>query len=122
MTLTMGTALAVGLIVKRTFWWPVAKFYIGWIVVYCLFIILTTGPVGDRLYALPTTSPYKLPWKAGVSRFVSQGNRSFTSHRDLHFYAWDFWMAIGTEVLAARAGAIIRIEQILTELALNQIT
>jgi len=28
--------------------------------------------------------------EGGDSRFVAQGNRSFTSHRDYHMFAWDF--------------------------------
>lgn len=47
---------------------------------------------------------YRLPWSSGVSRFVAQGNFSFTSHRHLHAHAWDFVMPIGTPVLAARDG------------------
>ena len=87
------------------------KIYIIWLIMYSLFIAVGTGPVGDRLYEPPVTSPYKLPWGSGISRFVSQGNRSFTSHRDQHLYAWDFWMATGTQVLAARAGTVAEIEQ-----------
>ena len=87
------------------------KIYITWLIMYSLFIAVGTGPVGDRLYEPPVISPYKLPWRSGISRFVSQGNRSFTSHRDQHLYAWDFWMATGTQVLAARAGTVAEIEQ-----------
>lgn len=89
----------------------VVKTYGLWLVVYAIFITFFTGPVGSRLYDPPATSPYKLPWKSGIARFVSQGNRSFTSHRDLHLYAWDFWMPIGTEVLAARSGTVKEVEQ-----------
>jgi len=110
-TLIGALVVAVGLIVKREFWLPFAKLYVAWLILYILFITFGTGPVGERIYVPAASSPYKLPWKAGVSRFVSQGNRSFTSHRGLHLYAWDFWMDIGTEVLSARAGTVIKIEQ-----------
>jgi murein DD-endopeptidase MepM/ murein hydrolase activator NlpD len=110
-TLIAGTLILAGLLFRRAFWLPVAKVYFVWIVLYLLFISFGTGPSGARLYIPPTASPYKLPWKAGVSRFVSQGNRSFTSHRGLHLFAWDFWMPIGTEILAARAGTVLKVEQ-----------
>ena|GEM_PF-532834 len=110
-TLIGALVVAVGLIVKREFWLPFAKLYVAWLILYILFITFGTGPVGERLYVPAKSSPYKLPWKSGVSRFVSQGNRSFTSHRGLHLYAWDFWMDIGTEILSARAGTVVKLEQ-----------
>jgi hypothetical protein len=87
------------------------KIYVVWLTMYSMFIVFGTGPIGARLYEPPATSPYKLPWKSGITRLVSQGNLSFTSHRDQHLYAWDFWMTTGTEVLAARGGTVAEIEQ-----------
>jgi hypothetical protein len=58
-----------------------AKFYLAWLVLYFLFVAVGTGPQGKRIDTTLTLSPYKLPWSGGYSRFVSQGNRSFTSHR-----------------------------------------
>lgn len=81
-----------------------------WFAAYGSFILLGTGPNNSDGYPSPQLSPYKLPWKAGVTRFVAQGNRSFVSHRDAHLYAFDFWMPIGTEVLASRGGKVIKIE------------
>ena len=81
-----------------------------WFVPYFSFIILFTGPRDLSLYPPKETSPWKLPWKGGVTRFVAQGNRSFTSHRAEHEGAWDFVMPIGTEVLAARGGQVIEVE------------
>lgn len=107
-TLIWGLIVIGGMLFKSRHWRPMVKIYSAWIVLYALFIIFATGPIGKRS---PTSSRYKLPWKAGVSRFVSQGNRSFISHRGLHLYAWDFWMPIGTEVLAARAGRVIKVVQ-----------
>jgi murein DD-endopeptidase MepM/ murein hydrolase activator NlpD len=49
---------------------------------------------------------------------VAQGNRSFASHRDGHLRAWDFWMPVGTEVLAAREGQVIEIEDSLDGIGL----
>ncbi len=104
---------------KRQIWRKIAKGYLVWLLVYGFFIAFGTGPVGERLYMRSNDSPYKLPWKSGVSRFVSQGNRSFTSHRDQQLFAWDFWMTIGTEVVAARSGVVIKIEQDFDGIGLN---
>lgn len=82
-----------------------------WFVTYFIFIIFFTGPKNLSLYPDPTSSPYKLPWKEGVARFVAQGNNSFTSHRNLHLHAWDFIMANGTPVLAARGGEVDEVVQ-----------
>lgn len=76
---------------------------------YALFIITGTGPQASDHYPRAENSPYKLPWAGGVKHFVSQGNRSFTSHRGLHLYSWDFWMSIGSKVLAAREGKVIEV-------------
>ena len=81
-----------------------------WILFYTVFIIFFTGPTDLSQYPSQSSSPYRLPWKAGVSLFVAQGNRSFMSHRDFHQYAWDFVMRNGTEVLAARDGRVLEVE------------
>lgn len=41
---------------------------------------------------------------------MAQGNRSFTSHREFHEFAWDFVMPNGTEILAAREGQVVELE------------
>ena len=87
------------------------KFYTLWLICYSLFIVFGTGPSDNRIKSTNSLSPYKLPWKEGVKRFVSQGNNSFTSHRELHHYAWDFWMPIGTEILASRGGTVTKVIQ-----------
>jgi len=86
------------------------RFYGLWFAGYALFIALGTGPQDLASYPPARSSAYKLPWRAGVTRFVAQGNRSFTSHRGNHLHAWDFWMAVGTEVLAAREGNVVEVE------------
>ena len=89
----------------------IARFYLAWFAFYFFFILFFTGPRDLSRYPIAQASPYRLPWKAGVERFVAQGNRSFTSHRDYHEYAWDFVMPNGTEVLASRAGRVVEIEE-----------
>jgi hypothetical protein len=120
-TLFMGLYLVIGFFQPRLTkykWRKMAIGYAIWLILYSLFIIFGTGPIGKRLSS-PDASPYKLPWKAGLTRFVSQGNRSFTSHRGGHLYAWDFWMPIGTEILAAREGIVLSIEQGFDGIGLN---
>jgi murein DD-endopeptidase MepM/ murein hydrolase activator NlpD len=85
-------------------------FYVAWFGLYGCFILFATGPSASDPYPPAQGSPYKLPWQGGVRRFVPQGNRSFVSHRGSHLYAYDFWMPIGTVVLAARGGTVTRVE------------
>ncbi len=89
---------------------PIVKIYFAWLALYVLFIIFGTGPQRERSFDVDS-SPYKLPWQAEVSQWVSQGNRSLISHRGLHQNAWDFWMPVGTEILAAREGNVIKVEE-----------
>jgi murein DD-endopeptidase MepM/ murein hydrolase activator NlpD len=84
--------------------------YGAWFGCYALFIAFGTGPEDLSAYPPSASSPYKLPWRAGVTRLVAQGNRSFVSHRDGHLRAWDFWMSVGTHVLAARSGEVVEVE------------
>lgn len=84
-------------------------FTVTWFASYAFFILFFTGPRNLQIYPPPEGSPYKLPWRAEVQRFVAQGNRSFTSHRGFHEYAWDFVMPNGAEVLAARRGRVFKI-------------
>jgi len=44
---------------------------------------------------------YKLPWPGGRSFQCTQGNHSSFSHTGLAAYAWDFGMAVGSEIVAA---------------------
>jgi len=88
----------------------VVLFYCGWFGLYACFILFATGPRASDPYPPAQGSPYKLPWQRGVRRFVAQGNRSFVSHRGSHLYAYDFWMPMGTVVLAARGGTVARVE------------
>lgn len=84
-------------------------FYLAWFLFYFIFIVLFTGPKDIEKYPISKSSLYTLPWETDVNHFVSQGNRSFVSHRDFYEYSWDFWMANGTKILAARSGKVIKI-------------
>ncbi len=110
----MSLVLTLCFIFKPSIWRQNTRrikiFCLLWFIPYFIFIWFFTGPENLLVYPPGARSPYKLPWKAGVSRFVAQGNRSFTSHRGFHFYAWDFVMPIGTEVLAARDGKVAKVQ------------
>lgn len=62
-------------------------------------------------YSDSTTSAYNLPWAVGESFEVAQGNCGPASHFGAHRYAYDFKMPIGTQVLATRAGTVIKLEE-----------
>jgi murein DD-endopeptidase MepM/ murein hydrolase activator NlpD len=123
LTLLIFFMLIVGFIFKPTIWRKNIKrinvFCFLWFAPYLVFICFFTGPEDLSLYPSAETSPYKLPWKSGVSRFVAQGNRSFTSHRGFHLFAWDFVMPTGTEVLAARDGIVAKVEDSFYGIGLN---
>lgn len=114
LSILFGLAFGTGVIFKLPVWQKhkskIKVFTIIWFSAYLCFILFFTGPENLHLYPAQNISPYKLPWKSGDIRLVAQGNRSFTSHRGLHHYAWDFVMLNGTEVLAARAGRVVEVE------------
>lgn len=57
-------------------------------------------------------SPYLLPWPGGRTHRCVQGNMGFVSHKrggwDQH--SFDFAMPVGSPVLAARAGKVIKVD------------
>ena len=85
------------------------KFILLFLVAFVIYFLFFTGPRNLAEYPSQKDAQYSLPWKAGVSRFISQGNRSYTTHRGFFEYSWDFWMSIGTEVLAARDGNVVEV-------------
>jgi murein DD-endopeptidase MepM/ murein hydrolase activator NlpD len=123
LSIIISILMLIGLIFKPKIWRShlpaIQVFYVLWFTPYLAFILFFTGPQDLSEYPPHESSPYKLPWQAGVSRILSQGNRSFTSHQGLHLYAWDFVMPIGTEILAARNGVVIEIEQQLSTVGLR---
>lgn len=71
---------------------------------------LFTGPRDLGTYPPRETSPYLLPWPAGETFLCIQGNNAVVSHRDRDGeHAWDFAMPVGSDVLAARAGKVVRV-------------
>lgn len=60
-------------------------------------------------YSAWATSDYVLPWLAGSSFAISQGNCGPASHLGDQRYAYDVAMDIGTPIVAARAGTVIEV-------------
>jgi len=115
LSLVLFCLAVVGIIFRPKIWRSNLKtiriFFILWFSVYFFFILFVTGPEDLSVYPDPAHANYKLPWEAGKTRCLSQGNRSFTSHRGLHYYAWDFVMPLGAEIRAARDGKVIKVVQ-----------
>ena len=68
----------------------------------CIF----TGPRDLSRYPARATSPYKLPWPAGVKWLCVQSNRGIVSHRGREEFAFDFLMPEGSDVCASRGGVV----------------
>jgi murein DD-endopeptidase MepM/ murein hydrolase activator NlpD len=123
LSLGLGGFLAVGAALRPRFFRenlrPIIFVSAVWFGAYTVFIVFFTGPDDLSLYPPAETSPYKLPWRAGDVHWVAQGNRSFTSHRGYHLYAWDFVMPIGTEILAAREGKVVEVVDSLDGIGLD---
>jgi murein DD-endopeptidase MepM/ murein hydrolase activator NlpD len=71
--------------------------------------VLFTGPRDLALYPPAEMSPYRLPWKTGITCLCVQGNRAVVSHRGFEEFAYDFKMPVGSDVCAARAGVVTRV-------------
>jgi hypothetical protein len=67
------------------------------------------GPEDTSIYPPPQQSPYRLPWKAGLTFACTQGNLSALSHDGWQEYAYDFVMPVGTHVCAAREGQVVKV-------------
>jgi murein DD-endopeptidase MepM/ murein hydrolase activator NlpD len=71
--------------------------------------IVNVGTCGKGNYPLQNNSAYVLPYPVGQSHVISQGNCGWSFHGTrAYLYAYDFLMGVGTPVLAARAGTVIR--------------
>lgn len=58
-----------------------------------------------------STDGYRLPYPAGKTYKCSQGNNGRVSHYGSAYYAFDFGMSGGKEIVATRAGKVIGIEE-----------
>ncbi len=62
-------------------------------------------------YTDSQNSDYVLPYPAGMTFEVSQGNCSAVSHRGEQRYAYDFAMDIGSDIAAIREGVVTKVEE-----------
>ena len=67
------------------------------------------GPTDLASYPPADSSPYRLPFETGTSRWCVQGNRSTFSHRGNHTYSYDFLMPVGTPIVASRNGTVVEV-------------
>ncbi len=72
--------------------------------------MLLTGPRDFSRYPPRESSPYRLPWTAGITCFCNQSNRGIVSHRGIEEFAFDFSMDEGSIVCAARAGVVTHLD------------
>jgi murein DD-endopeptidase MepM/ murein hydrolase activator NlpD len=70
-------------------------------------VVYAWAPLGAR--QKPGTT-YRLPYVQWIPRLCSQGSGTETHATPEDFHAYDFLMPIGTEVLAAREGMVVQVE------------
>ncbi|HEV7214558.1 MAG TPA: M23 family metallopeptidase [Chloroflexota bacterium] len=71
-----------------------------------VFLFSALAMVAPAAPAHAATSPYLLPWQPGNYFELIQGNNSVADHQGIEAYAFDFPMAAGTLILAARTGTV----------------
>lgn len=59
---------------------------------------------------LPTTSKYPLPWRGGPFRLTQGANGKYSHFTPKGRYALDIAMPVGTPIVAARTGVVVKIE------------
>jgi len=59
---------------------------------------------------LPTTSQYPLPWRGGPFRLTQGANGKYSHFTPKGRYALDIAMPVGTPIVAARAGVVVKTE------------
>jgi hypothetical protein len=77
-----------------------------WGLVWLVAWLLLRGSIDTGTYPARASSPYRLPFPAGDSSWVIQGNNSSFNHEGDEQHAWDFRRRCGTPVLAARDGTV----------------
>ena len=65
--------------------------------------------MGDASARHNDSTLYRMPFGGHEPRPVTQGNNGLYSHTGAHRYAVDFGMPVGTPILAARGGLVVRV-------------
>lgn len=78
----------------------------------CFALLAGVQPPAEDCGPYPdwSTSEYVLPYQPGTTLIVSQGNCSVGSHRGAARHAYDIAMPLGTEIVAARGGEVIAVD------------
>jgi len=71
----------------------------------------TRRSCSDPVFGDPAISPWCLPYAAGAMYTVTQSYCSPPGHSHQGRFAYDFDMAMGTEVLAARSGEVVELRE-----------
>lgn len=76
-----------------------------------------TPPPRCGPYSTERTSPFALPYRAGETYLVLQGNCAAFSHlaSSVLRHAYDFRMAIGTPIAAVRPGVVVAVQESFTD-------
>ncbi|MGE3163320.1 MAG: peptidoglycan DD-metalloendopeptidase family protein [Planctomycetota bacterium] len=80
-----------------------------WGLVWLIVWLVLRGDIDTSTYPNRSSSPYLLPYPGGDSSWVVQGNNSSLNHNGDEQHSWDFRLACGTPVLAARAGTVSKV-------------
>jgi len=75
-----------------------------WGLLWLVLWLVLRGSVDVSTY--PANAEYVLPFPAGESSWVIQGNNSSHNHNGAQQYAWDFRRPCGSPVLASRDGTV----------------
>ena len=76
--------------------------------------VVPTAPLtGEQCLGYPdeATSPYVLPYPAGESYLLTQGNCTDNSHQGGDKFSYDIDMPIGTLITAIRGGVVLLVEE-----------
>lgn len=80
------------------------------VLLWLILWLVLRGSIDASAYPASSSSPYVLPFPAGESSWVIQGNNSSFNHEGGEEHAWDFRRPCGTFVIAARDGIVSDVE------------
>lgn len=82
-----------------------------WSFIKTMRVVALVLAFGTAVFAQDKKVSYRLPWEEGKSHICTQGNNGGLSHNGSERYAFDFDMAEGTKVCAAREGKVLAIKE-----------